>query len=52
MKLSKKLFESLLQNYPKHLEKPMRKREFVCDSIGLMHYHLQKIGLKRGGSYI
>ena len=30
----------------------MRKGEFVCDSIGLLYYHLQKIGLKRGGSHI
>ena len=30
----------------------MRRREFVSDSIDLLHYHLQKIGLKRVGSYI
>ena len=47
-----KLFESLLQNYQKDLEESMRKGEFVCDSIGLLYYHLQKIGLKRGGSHI
>ena len=41
-----KLFESLLQNYQK------KKLEFVPDSINLLYYHLQKIGLKRGGSYI
>ena len=48
----KKLFESLLQNYQKDLEESMRKSEFVCDSIDLLYYHLQKIGLKKGGSYI
>ena len=30
----------------------MRGSEFVFDTIDLLHYHLQKIGLKRGGSYI
>ena len=30
----------------------MRGSEFVPDSIDLLYYHLQKIGLKRGGSYI
>ena len=30
----------------------MRGSEFVFDSIDLLYYHLQKIGLKRGGSYI
>ena len=47
-----KLFESLLQNYHKDLEEPMRGSKFVPDSIDLLYYHLQKIGLKRGGSYI
>ena len=47
-----KLFESLLQNYQKDLEESMRGSEFVFDSIDLLYYHLQKIGLKRGGSYI
>ena len=46
------LFESLLQNSQKNLEEPMRGSEFVPDSIDLLYYHLQKIGLKRGGSYI
>ena len=48
----KKLFESLLQNYQEGLEEWMRGNEFACDSIDLLYYHLQKIGLKRGGSYI
>ena len=30
----------------------MRGSEFVFDSIDLLYYHLQKIGLKKGGSYI
>ena len=30
----------------------MRGSDFVPDSIDLLYYHLQKIDLKRGGSYI
>ena len=30
----------------------MRESEFVRDSIDLLYYHLQKLGLKRGGSYV
>ena len=51
-KIIKKLFESFLQNYQKNLEEPMRGSEFVPDSINLLYYHNQKVGLKRGGSYI
>ena len=47
-----KLFESPLQNYQKDLEESMRGSEFVFDSIDLLYYHLQKIGLERGGSYV
>ena len=45
-----KLFESL-QKYQKRLEKLMRETEFVFDKVDLLHYHLHKISLKRGGSY-
>ena len=45
------LFESLLQNCQKDLEESMRESEAVPDSIDLLYY-LQKVGLKRGGSYI
>ena len=48
----KKRFESLLQNCPKKLEKPIGGSEFVPDSVDFLHYHLQKVGLKRRGSYI
>ena len=47
-----KLFESPLQNYQKDLEESMRESEFVFDSIDLLYYHLQKIGLERGGSSV
>ena len=46
------LFESLLQNYQKNLEEPMRRSEFGPDSIDFLYYHLQKVGLKRSESYI
>ena len=48
----KKLFDSLLQKYQDGLEESMRGSEFIRDSVALLYYHLQKIGLKRGGSYI
>ena len=44
--------ESLLQNYQKNLEESMRASDFVRDSVDLFYYHLQKISLKRGGSYV
>ena len=47
-----KLFESLLQNYYKDLEEPMTGSRFVRESIDILYYQLQKIGLKREGSYI
>ena len=46
------LFESLLQNYQKRLEELMRESEFIVDSVDFLYYHLQKISLKRDGSYI
>ena len=45
------LFDSLLQKYQEGLEKLMRESEFNFDSVNLLYYHLQKISLKRGGSY-
>ena len=46
-----KHFESPLQNYKKDLKETMRGSGFFPDSIGLLYYHLQKIDLKRDGSY-
>ena len=51
-KIIKELFKSLLQNYHKDLEETIRRSKFICDSVDLLYYHLQKINLKRGGSYI
>ena len=41
------LFESLLQIYQDGLEKSMKESDFTFDSVNLLHYHLQKVGLKR-----
>ena len=30
----------------------MKESEFVFDSVDLLRYHLQKISLKRRGSYV
>ena len=47
-----KCFWSLLQNDQKGLKQSMRGSEFNFDSVDLLYYHLQKISLKIGGSYI
>ena len=46
------LFKSFLQKYQEKLEKSMKGSQFVFDSVDLLYYHLHKISLKRGGSYI
>ena len=46
------LFKSVLQKYQEGLEESMRGSEFVCDSVDVLHYNLNKVGLSRGGSYI
>ena len=48
----KEFRESLLQHYQKNLEQSLRGSEFIFDRVDLLYYHLQKVGLKRGGSYI
>ena len=47
-----KLLGSLLQNHQRDLEESMRRSEFNLNSVHLLYYQLQKISLKRGGSYI
>ena len=54
-----KLFDSLLQKFKKgfsftKLSKRIneKKRVYSCDSVNLWYHHLQKISLKRGGSYV
>ena len=46
------LFKSVLQKYQEGLEESMRGSEFVCDSVDVLHYNLNKVGLSRGGSYV
>ena len=46
------LFKSLLQKYQEELEESLRGSEFIFDSVDLLYYHLQRISLKRGGSYV
>ena len=42
-----------MQNYQKDLEESMKESGFICDSVDLLYYHLQKISLSRmEGSYI
>ena len=48
----KELFKSIVQKYQKGLEESMRGSEFILDSVNLLYYHLHRISLKRGGSYI
>ena len=48
----KALFESFLQKYQEWLEESMRGSEFVCDSVDVLYYNLNKVSLSRGGSYI
>ena len=52
VEIIEKRFWSILQNYLKDLEESMRGSEFNFDSVHLLYYDLQKISLKRGGSYI
>ena len=46
------LIKSFLQRYQENLEKSMKRSEFVFNSVDLLYYHLHKINLKRGESYI
>ena len=48
----KELLKSIVQKYQKGLEESMRGSEFILDSVNLLYYHLHRISLKRGGSYI
>ena len=47
-----KLCESLLQRSHEGLEEKMKKSDLVPDSVDLLYYHLYKISLKRGKSYL
>ena len=47
-----KIFKSLLERYQEGLEESMKGSEFIFDSVDALYYDLNKISLKRGGSYI
>ena len=44
-------FESFLYNYQKEL-KNIKGSDFVFESVDLLDYKLNRVRLKRGGSYI
>ena len=45
-------FELLLQRYQEGLEESMRGSKFVFTNVDLLHYHIQRLSLNRGGSYV
>ena len=46
------LFESFLDNYQKEEQIMRGASDFIFESVELIDYHLHKISLKRGKSYI
>ena len=54
-KIIEEPLESFLQKYQKGLEEKMRGNDFFFFFfffVLVLHYHLEKINLNRGGSYI
>ena len=51
-KIIEDLFESFLQKHQEVLEESMRGSEFAYDSVDALYYHLNKVSLSRGGSYM
>ena len=51
-KIIEELFESFLQKYQEGVEESMRGSEFVYCSVDVLYYNLNKVSLRRGGSYI
>ena len=47
-----KLFESFLNNYQKEEKILSNGSNFVFESVKILYYHIHKISLKRGKSYI
>ena len=45
------LFKSFLQKYQEGLEESMRGSEFFYDSVDVLYYNLNKVSLRRRGSY-
>ena len=46
------IFDSFLLRYQEGLETKMKGSSFTFDRVDLLEYHLHKISLNRGGSYI
>ena len=47
-----KLFESFLNNYQKEEKILRNESNFIFESVKILYYHIHKINLKRGKSYI
>ena len=45
-------FEYHLQRYQKISEESMKGKEFIFDSVNVLYYDLDEIGLNQAGSYI
>ena len=50
--ITEELFKSFLQKCQEGLEESMKGSEFVYDSVEALYYNLNKVSLRRGGSYI
>ena len=48
----KEFFKSLKERYQKGLETKMKGSQFIFENVDLLYYHLHRISLNRGGSYI
>ena len=46
------LFNSFLTRYQEGLETKMKGSSYIFDKVDLLEYHLHKISLNRGSSYI
>ena len=46
------LIDSFIKRYQDGLEKKMKGSSYILERIGLLEYHLHKISLNRGSSYI
>ena len=46
------LFWSLFSRYQNNLETSMRGKDFIFDSVQVLHYKFHKVNFRRGGSYI
>ena len=46
------LIDSFIKRYPEGLETKMKGSSYIFERIDLLEYHLHKISLNRGSSYI